>query len=439
MLELGDHDPLADSYLFPDIFDEFTTFVECAGLEPTWEALDLGVTDSATTSSGLSDTEKLKERDPMPSMAMEDGDRLAEMDPCRKSELTCHTSRRQNPTFVWQISESERQLLSSSIAGAMPTRAELQLPSKHTLTRYFQSYADGFHKHFPLLHLPTYSIGHSSPELSLVLAAIGAQYRFEFKNGTELYNKANDILWERLSLCRSHASLSRAATHCQCGALSRISTLVLLMAFSSWMQDPRMHVDALRLQAPLAHALTQMEFHEPEQNYQSDEWSSWLYKEQYRRAKLIGFAYLNVHCLIYNTPPLVFANTIDVLLPCSAAEWAAVNESDWQFLRAQRKPPASFRESFCSLLLNQSGPEDTNLCLETSPLALFILLQGILQRIYLAQQSKIAENVGLPSHELELLEYVVLASWILASLSDTPTGQHCIDGKMLGDRTPARP
>lgn len=161
-----------------------------------------------------------------------------------------------------------------------------------------------------------------------------------------------------------------------------------------------MHVDALRLQAPLAHALTQMEFHEPEQNYQPDEWSSWLYKEQYRRAKLMGFAYLGVHCLIYNTPPLVFANTIDVLLPCSAAEWVAANEYDWQFLRAQQKPPASFQESFCSLLLNQSDSEDTNLCLETSPLALFILLQGILQRIYLAQQSKIAENVDLPSRGL---------------------------------------
>lgn len=31
VLELGGEDPLTDSYLFPDVFDEFTTFVECAG------------------------------------------------------------------------------------------------------------------------------------------------------------------------------------------------------------------------------------------------------------------------------------------------------------------------------------------------------------------------------------------------------------------------
>jgi hypothetical protein len=183
------------------------------------------------------------------------------------------------------------------------------------------------------------------------------------------------------------------------------------MAFSSWMQDPTMHVDALRLQAPLAHALNQMRFYEPKQNYELDEWNSWVYKEQYKRAKLLGFAYLDVQCLIYDTPPLVFANTIDVLLPCSASEWAATTESDWQLLRAQQKPPASFKESFHSLLLDQSSP---NLCLETSPLALFILLQGILQRIHLAQQSKIAGNVEIPGHELELLECVLFVSYILA-------------------------
>ena len=176
-----------------------------------------------------------------------------------------------------------------------------------------------------------------------------------------------------------------------------------------------MHIDALRLQAPLAHALNQMEFQEPEQNLELEDWESWIYKEQYRRAKLIGFAYLNVQCLIYDTPPLVFANTIDVLLPCSAAEWAAANESDRQFLRVQKKRPASFQEGFSSLLRNQAESENPSLSLETSPLALFILLQGILQKINLAQQSKIAGDVGLPSPELELLECVHPASCIVAS------------------------
>jgi hypothetical protein len=158
LLGLDGYDPLADSFLFPDAFDEFTSFVECAGLQLTWEAMDIGTIDLATTLSGLSDTEQLKQRDSRPSAAMEDGDRLAEMNPCRKSELNWSTSRLQNPPYVWQVSESEGQVLSTCIASTSSTGARLQLPSKHTLTRYLQSYADGFHKHFPLLHLPTYSI-----------------------------------------------------------------------------------------------------------------------------------------------------------------------------------------------------------------------------------------------------------------------------------------
>jgi hypothetical protein len=183
------------------------------------------------------------------------------------------------------------------------------------------------------------------------------------------------------------------------------------MAFSSWMQDPKMHIDALRLQAPLAHALNQMEFHEAEQDHEPGQWNSWVYQEQCRRAKLIGFAYINVQCLIYDTPLLVFANTLDVLLPCSAPDWEATTESNWQILRAQQKQPASFQEVFRSLLLNDPESDNPNLSLETSPLALFILLQGILQRIYLLRQYKIAGHVDLTSLELELLEYDKYASW----------------------------
>lgn len=100
--ELGGEDSLADSYLLPDIFDEFTTFVEYAGLQPTWEAIDLGVTDSTTPCSSLSETEQLKQQhDPKPSAAMEDGGRFAELNPSRQSELTCNTDRSQVPPHVW--------------------------------------------------------------------------------------------------------------------------------------------------------------------------------------------------------------------------------------------------------------------------------------------------------------------------------------------------
>lgn len=404
MGQLVSHNVSSNGYFFPDVFDDFTTFVEYAGLDPTWDGMDLG--SSAMVSAGSHDTYLLKQLDARPEEAMEDGDGFAEMSPYRE-KLISDARHPQIASQVWKISEGERQALTLGVSGALPTSAQIKLPSNHALTRYFQSYTDGFHKHYPMLHLPTYSIEHSPPELSLALVAVGAQYRFEFNNGLHLYNRAKEITWERLSQCQNHTSLSRSAAStnkCECGRPSNVCTIILLMAFSSWMQSPEMHSDALRLQTPLAHALNQDGLCESAEGNENNDWSSWVYKEYRRRAKLIGFAYLNVQMLIYDTPPLVFADAIDLLLPCSASEWAANTQADWCMLRMQHVPPASFQESFRRLLLDPSDVVGKDICLQTSPLALFILLQGLIQRICLAQRFKIPGTSSLRRWDVETLE-----------------------------------
>lgn len=406
MGEPASHNLPSDGYFFPEVFDDFTNFVEYAGLNPTWDGVELGLFDATLASIGIPDTDMLKQIDARPEEAMEDGDGFAEMSPCRE-KLISDARYPQTTSQVWRISEGERQALARGVSGALAPSAHIKLPSKHALTRYFQSYTDGFHKHYPVLHLPTYSIENSPPELSFALVAVGAQYRFEFSNGLELYNRAKEITWERLSQCRNHTSLSKstASTYkCECGRPSNVCTIILLMAFSSWMQSPEMHSDALRLQAPLAHALNQDGLCEVEEGNEDNDWNSWIHREYRRRAKLIGFAYLNVHTLIYDTPPLVFADAINLLLPCSASEWAAKTQADWHILRVQHVPPASFRESFRRLLLDPSDVVGKDTCLETSPLALFILLQGLIQRICLAQRSKIPGTTSLRRCDVGTLE-----------------------------------
>jgi hypothetical protein len=320
------HGISSDAYFFPDVFDEFTTFVDSAGLEPTWEGVDFGATNSELLPIGSIDTDLPKQRDSELGEAIEDVDSFAEMMPYHE-ELTPHASRLQ----IYRVSEGERTALELSAAGSLPTNDGFRLPSKQALTRYLQSYADGFHKNYPMLHLPTFSVVSSPPELSLIVAAIGAQYRFEFNNGTDLYNRAKQITWERLGRCQSHTSLSRSAisgSSCGCGKPSNTCTVILLMAFSSWMQDPEMHSDSLQLQAPLAHAIYQDSgLYELGKRDEGDDWILWISEEYRRRTKLIGFAYLNVQNLIYDTPPLVSANTIHLLLPCSASEWAAASST----------------------------------------------------------------------------------------------------------------
>lgn len=110
----------------------------------------------------------------------------------RLEHLQRHIRTRRSGTVVrWRISEASRNNLASQIVAICPESfSAFRLPSRHVLTHYFQSFADMFYKHYPMLHMPTYSIKTCPPELSLALAAIGGQYQVEFSNGLELYHTA---------------------------------------------------------------------------------------------------------------------------------------------------------------------------------------------------------------------------------------------------------
>lgn len=75
-----------------------------------------------------------------------------------------------------------------------------------------------------------------------------------------------------------------------CGDLDGISTIILLMAFSLWMDDPALLSEALEVQTPLAHALSQDDLHDLEGRTRPDDWQDWVAAERRRRTKHIGFA-----------------------------------------------------------------------------------------------------------------------------------------------------
>lgn len=399
----NDQETPFDAYCFPDVFDEFTTFIQSAGLDPSWEDQDLHLFDPELIVDESTNKNVSRHPDPVVEEAMEDADGFAEISPCRAGDVTSGHSQ---TAFLWQISDRERQTFGSKIDSADPDNSPFRLPSRHALTRYLQSYADTFHKHFPMIHLPSYSIEQSPPELSLALTAVGAQYRFEYSNGLRLYSKARAITWERIRGCQNLASTtsnSEPSLHAECGNPSSICTMVLLMAFASWMQGTDLLSQASEFQAPLAHALYQDGFIEPDSVGKENDWKSWISAEYRRRAKLIGFAFLNMHTVIYNTPILVFANDIHLLQPCSSAEWAAATSDEWLRTRAQRPSTKSFQQCFRHLLLDQRTAENAESGPDTTPLSLYVLLQGILQKIQLAHQLRAPGSACLQSSGFEFL------------------------------------
>lgn len=71
-------------------------------------------------------------------------------------------------------------------------------PSRHTLIRFVEGYAGGFHEHLPFLHLPTLSLVEIAPELLLAILSVGAQCRFENQRGYALWYAARSVALEQI-------------------------------------------------------------------------------------------------------------------------------------------------------------------------------------------------------------------------------------------------
>lgn len=99
----------------------------------------------------------------------------------------------------WKISgEDHRQVQSNLNEFVSVLPARFSLPSRHTLSRYFEGYVTGFNQHLPFLHIPTFSVSRCAPELFLAIAAVGAQYRFESTKGNKLWYAAKAIAAEQI-------------------------------------------------------------------------------------------------------------------------------------------------------------------------------------------------------------------------------------------------
>jgi hypothetical protein len=99
----------------------------------------------------------------------------------------------------WKVSGQDHrkvQLKLKEFACVLPE--DFSLPSRHTLSRFFEGYISGFHQHLPFLHIPSFAVSKCVPELVLAIAAVGAQYRFESTKGNKLWYAAKAVAAEQI-------------------------------------------------------------------------------------------------------------------------------------------------------------------------------------------------------------------------------------------------
>ncbi|KAL1865062.1 hypothetical protein VTK73DRAFT_5517 [Phialemonium thermophilum] len=441
---------------FDTHFREFAGFLDGMGLPAEWSPyfdgpekdghLDASPKDTGSSSSFAGGPSRLSDRPGtpfiswLPSAPSKDhiSRDLAETAPVRAVEPEAQPFR---------VTDEQRGRLLATMEGFRDiVGTDFRFPSRHALTRYITSFFEGFHSHMPFIHGPTWRISKHSIELILAMSAIGCQYCFEHKNSERLFHAGKAILVERIRQHRDRfgpRTLSLLSLH-EGGARQRqgedeanpssgsrnwdpwepietIRALVLLMGYATWEPKVSLVQEAFTLQSLLAQVLRDIGLSEEDESdfaYDHGEpqaaWLTWVAHESVRRAKLISFSFLHIHSIAYNVYPVLRSNEIRLRLPSSTREWKASNATQWLKARQETaKEQLGFQDALAMLLRKSEGASPLDPI--PTPLGNYLLLHGLLQRIYIVRDltAPVLDHVAsLPQEETDKLESG-LRSWTL--------------------------
>jgi len=334
---------------------------------------------------------------------------------------------------------------------------QFQLPSRLALSRYLAAYVNGFHEHLPFLHIPTMTAETCSIELILAMAAVGAQYCFEGDKGVDLFNAAHAIAAHRIR--RRDAKLAGykqenmspgaasnqdsrqtpadnesftsqmspyqnrsghlglpyeynvdLATMDREDLVQTAQALLLLMAMATWAKHKEILREALAIQSVLA-TIVRDDGLKGFPLSSDVSWEDWVRYETTKRTKFIVYSFFNLHCIVYNIPPLILSSEMRLNLPSTAAEFRAESDLKWHEVRQRAPPEKSFQEVLNRLFTRQ-GKESTE---TNTSLGNYVLIHALIQHIFFIRQSaryRLNGNTDLMPDDVQTLEQA-LRNWQL--------------------------
>lgn len=375
------------------------------------------------------------------------GSRLPSLQPEEQPTDKGHRPTAARP--ISDISNEDRQSILDRMAeftSVIPP--DFRLPSRLALSRYIGAYINGFHEHLPFLHIPTMTVENTAVELLLALAAVGAQYCFEAEKGVELFHTARAISNQRIrrrdaslacpnrdfdflsrpspSQPRQHSSRSSSINgplglpsdleqpEAKDNLIQTAQALLILMAMATWAKHKEILREALAIQSILATLVRDDGLRSPP--IPADiTWEEWAAQESRTRTKFIVFCFFNLHCIVYNIPPLILNSELKMRLPSNATEFKAASAAKWHEARKRTTPTPGGSPDFPSALrrLFSRGGRDTAEC--TSSLGNYILIHALIQHIFFVRQTarcRFASAGELTPDDVASLEHA-LRSWQL--------------------------
>lgn len=332
---------------------------------------------------------------------------------------------------VSDVSNEDRQFLLRAISSFTTIPSDFRLPTRLSLARYVRAYVDGFHEHLPFLHIPSMSVAGCSVELTLAMAAVGAQYCFEAEAGLGLFHAARAIATERIrrrdariaaaergqerhTTSPTEYAASSPSVHGRSDSTSNYTlngplglpsdrdtstmtapqredlmqsaqALLVLMAMATWAKHKEILREALAIQSILASIVRDDGLRLDPRDEPPRTWEEWARFESVLRTKYIVFCFFNLHCIVYDIPPLILNSELNMRLPCNAALFKASTEAQWRDAwKATNGQPKQFQDSL-RRLFSPTGGETTSR--KHSALGNYVLIHAIIQHIFFVRQS----------------------------------------------------
>ncbi|KAH7082638.1 hypothetical protein BKA63DRAFT_598777 [Paraphoma chrysanthemicola] len=215
--------------------------------------------------------------------------------------------------------------------------ASEMLPTIQDVRRFISGYLDCFHRHLPIIHLPSLDIADTPSPLVLALTCIGALYQLDRRRAALSYQLSLRLLQKfEDQCCPTQTRLPIALWAIQTRILLSYYALLtgdadlIVLEFSRlgfYLTDYRLRRALISRKSVPAEKLT---------------WAGYVQRESHKRA-LCGLNIMsNLATVLYDvTPGFVSPENLDFEMPDDEHLWNAKNEEEWRQHWIARGSPCS--------------------------------------------------------------------------------------------------
>ncbi|KAF2176406.1 hypothetical protein K469DRAFT_678836 [Zopfia rhizophila CBS 207.26] len=281
----------------------------------------------------------------------------------------CHSSVKQLPQVQKEkctdlpeflFDEWVHKKICEDATNRMPTGelAEALFPTVNELQRFFSGYVECFHRHFPIIHLPSLDLTETPSPLIFAICSIGAQYRLDRRRAKNLFALAGTM-----SSYALRAGLPITTGTPKPAPLWVMQTRVLLSLCGIFSEKTNV---VMRTVENLGLFAIDYRLRRSLLDYNTDftanlDWEEWISREASKRLLCGMFIISNLISTTFGINP-GFSHTQDLEFEVLDEErlWNARSAKEWKEMQGPRTPraPSTIRAVISDVVFTDRHHED---------------------------------------------------------------------------------